>query len=550
MSGAQLKSLIGCWVFVIGLFHAFSATHGGAAGGEKDAESRMKMALIHFEAVHKQPERNLAALLQLNREAAEAGAALLLNTEMAVSGYSFQSRQDIAPFTETEKGPTIQAMSRLASDYGVYIGIAFAERDPSTDIYYNSAFLLGPEGRVIARYRKILTERRWARSGNPRQEGVANTPWGRIGMVICADSYSGLIPRTMALKAVDLLWVPANWPLVGGLDPRPVWRARSLENGFYLAACNRTGMDLTLDCRQAVSCVFDPDGKRIFSGTAEASRVFFVEIPLDRNGRWRNVRRFERMGDREVSHYRPIYLRPWVENLTGFYKLPEPGLLSIHCYVPKEKGLNLDELAQRIAGQADPYPALWVLPLVDGEKIETKSLTQLAKRYRVGLAVSVRGANVQPERRLFTPDGELSFRHASVPTSLSGGFPFHIHHFGPAAVAMVPVDMFAHPELATALSKLGCDLVILSESNLSEKKYLLSRVKALAGLAVAACANNGAQITGIQDIHFNWDQKDLNSSGVCTYTLDTAKTRKKMFVEHIDYDLLLTKEVESLELGN
>ncbi len=508
------------------------------------------MALIHFAAAHKQPEKNLAALLKLNREAAVAGAALLLNTEMAVTGYSFSSRQDIAPFTETDQGPTIRAMGELASAYGVYIGIAFAERDPSTGIYYNAAFLLGPDGQVKARYRKILTERRWARPGNPRQKGVADTPWGRIGMVICADSYAGLIPRTMALKAVDLLWVPANWPALGGLDPRLVWRARSLENGFYMAICNRTGKGLTLDFTQAVSYVFDPDGDRIFSGTAETSRVFYVEMPLDRNGKWRNVRRSERMGQREVGHYGPIYLQPWVENLTGFYKLPESGLLSIHCYVPEKQEMDLDELAERIAGQADSHPALWVLPQLDGEKIESTSLTRIAKQYRVGLAASVKRANAPPELRLFTPDGALSFSDATASTSLSGGFPFHIRHFGPAAVAMVPMEKFAHPEVATALSKLGCDLVVLSEPHLSEKHFLLSRVKALAGLAVVVSAENGAQITGIQDTHSNWDQKDLKGSGICTYTLDTAKTRKKMFSETIDYDLLLTKDVESMLPAN
>jgi hypothetical protein len=183
---------------------------------------------------------------------------------------------------------------------------------------------------------------------------------------------------------------------------------------------------------------------------------------------------------------------------------------------------------------------------LDGEKVETKSLTRIAKQYRVGLAVSIKRAHAPPEHQLITPDNTLSFSHAAASTSLSLGVPFHIHHFGPATVAMVPVDKFTHPELATALSKLGCDLVILSEPHLSEKNFLLSRVKSLSGLAVAACAKNGAQFTGIQDIHFNWNHKELEGPGICTFTLDTAETRKKRFFEYIDYDLLLTKDVESM----
>ena len=276
--------------------------------------------------------------VRLNREAAESGASLILNTEMAVSGYSFKSRQDIAPYTETDQGPTIRAMSEVAANYNVYIGIAFAERDPATDIFYNAAVLLGPDGQPITKYRKILAERRWARAGSPVQQGMADTPWGRVGIAICADSYSGLITRTMALKSVDLLWVPANWPAVGGLDPMTVWRARVLENGFYLAACNRTGKDLTMDCTRAVSCVLDPTGRAVFAGTLETSRVFLVDIPLDSNGKWANVQRDTKMQTRELAYYRPIYLQPWMPTLPAFIIFPNRGFCISIVFYPQTKG--------------------------------------------------------------------------------------------------------------------------------------------------------------------------------------------------------------------
>lgn len=502
----------------------------------------MKLALIHFAAVHKQPQKNLAELVKLNRRAAESGASLILNTEMAVSGYSFQSREDIARYTETDQGPTIRAMAELAATFGIYIGIAYAERDPATDIFYNAAFFLGPDGRTIAKYHKVLTERRWARSGNANQKGVADTPWGRVGMTICADSYSGLIARTMALKAVDLLWVPANWPTAGGLDPMTIWRARALENGFYLAACNRTGKDLTLDCSGAVSCVVDPEGKTIFSGASQNSRVFLVELPLNSNGRWSGVRRLTKMQARQIDSYRPIYLQPWTEDFTGFYKLPEPGLLHVHCLVPPDGGSRIEYLSHHIAGHPDPRPALWVLPPVKGDSKEKERLAALAAKHRVAIATALLSRTGLPRHVLITPGGVQRFVDKTCAASSNGAFPFKILHYGPAAIAMAPVDAFAHPELATALSKLGADLVILAAESISADDFLLSRVKSLAGAAVAACANNGAQITGVMDRHFSWDQTDQAGPGVCTYMLDTTKTRHKLFHENIDYDLLLKKQ--------
>ena len=152
-------------------------------------------------------------------------------------------------------------MGKLAKKYGVYLGITFPERDEATEIYYNSAFVLDPKGRLVCKYRKVESEKRWTRPGGALQKGYFDTPWGRMGVLICADSHNSLMSRTMALKGVDFLWVPANWPPMFGLDPKLIWRGRALENGVFLAACNRTGKDRVMDCRRSASYVFDPQGK-------------------------------------------------------------------------------------------------------------------------------------------------------------------------------------------------------------------------------------------------------------------------------------------------
>lgn len=530
--------IVGAWVASGCTSRLFTAAE--SSFGQQPAS--MKLALVHFAAAHKKPQQNLAELVRLNRQAAESGASLILNTEMAVSGYSFKSRQDIAPYTETDQGPTVRAMGEVAADHKVYVGIAFAERDPATDIYYNTAVFIGPDSRVLAKYRKMLAERRWARSGSPVQQAVADTPWGRVGIAICADSYSGLITRTMALKSVDLLWVPANWPVAGGLDPMTIWRARVLENGFYLAACNRTGKDLTMDCTQAVSCVLDPTGRAVFAGALETSRVFLVDIPLDSSGQWANVQRDSKMQKRELAYYRPVYLQPWVEDFTGFHHLPEPGLLHIHCLVPKAEGLTSETLVSQIERHTQKRPALWVLPTIADNAWDETQLAAIAEQHQVAIATVFSSSTGLLRRVLITADGVQPFMVDAADAKASDNvFPFKILHIGPAAVAMAPVDAFTHPELAVALSKLGSDLVIVSDAAISDDGFLLSRIKALAGIAVVAGSNRGAQITGVHDHHFNWEHEKLDHPGVLSYVLDTAQTRKKMFHENIDYDLLLTK---------
>ena len=185
----------------------------------------LKLALLHSAAAHKQTDANRAQLLALFRRACDAGAQLIAAPEMAVSGYSFNSRRDIAPYVETGDGPTLTALAQLTREYGVYACIGLAERDPRTSIFYNSAFALDPQGEVVCRYRKINAEHRWACPGNPLADNTFATPWGRVGLLICSDSYHSLMPRITALRGADLLLIPANWPPTG-LDPREIWRAR------------------------------------------------------------------------------------------------------------------------------------------------------------------------------------------------------------------------------------------------------------------------------------------------------------------------------------
>lgn len=58
------------------------------------------------------------------------------------------------------------------------------------------------------------------------------------------------------LKGAGLLLILANWPPENN-NPEKFWRSRSLENGIYIIACNRTGKDKTMNCQKAESFIID-----------------------------------------------------------------------------------------------------------------------------------------------------------------------------------------------------------------------------------------------------------------------------------------------------
>ncbi len=78
-------------------------------------KKHLKLALLHMDIGHKQVETNRKRLLELANEAAGRGAGIILAPEPAVSGYSFQSRDDIATFAESASGPTATALAETAT---------------------------------------------------------------------------------------------------------------------------------------------------------------------------------------------------------------------------------------------------------------------------------------------------------------------------------------------------------------------------------------------------------------------------------------------------
>ena len=246
-------------------------------------EPGLKVALVHAAICWKDKYRNITKLLALNEEAARSDSRIIVNTELATTGYAFESRREISALTESIPGPTTRAFGRIARDYGCYICIGLPERDARSGIFYNSAALIGPSGRVVARYRKAspaFKENLWAAKGN-LPVPVVQTEFGALGLVVCADSYSYRPARIAALQGARLLLVPANWPPEHH-NPEKFWRARALENGMFVLACNRTGMDKVMDCNHAESFIIDPQGRAIEQISSPVDIIIYSALPLNR----------------------------------------------------------------------------------------------------------------------------------------------------------------------------------------------------------------------------------------------------------------------------
>lgn len=491
----------------------------------------LTLALLHATAEHKQPDSNRAQLLSLMHQAGEAGAQLALSPELAISGYSFANRDDIAPFTETVDGPTISALRPLARRYGMYICVGLAEREPRSNLFYNSVFVLDAQGQLICRYRKMNAEIRWACPGNPREDNTFATPWGRIGLLICSDSYHSLPARVTARRGAKLILIPANWPPTG-LDPREIWQARALENGVTVAICNRTGMDLSMDCRQGPSAVFGADGERLLDHCSNQTCLLLTELPLDDQGHLVGNRMQDRsnLGDCTACAL-PLSS---IADLTSFLRLPPPGHLVIHCLATSSMEQMITMLQPGNQGNA---ANLYLLPAA----AYSDSALELLQRYCDAEDVALCCTRLEQHPGICWLQGKQPPRILELSTwAQSTSLPWV--DYGPARILPIAPQVLHHPEPICAAAKQGCDLVACSAPAFSANDRLIAGARTIDNVTTAHCSDEGGGIWLTPEGHGRWQEILAAPQGACSHVLDTQHTRHKKFQDRVDYQQLLASD--------
>lgn len=223
----------------------------------------MKVALIQFKPEYRAVEQNLRRLAGFVKEAAEAGAKLIVLPELAATGYSFMSKAEAATVAESLDldGRTFRVMHALAARLGVHIVWGQVEREQATGKLYNSQALVTPNGQSVT-YQKInLFGNDWLWS----EEGRANPPillcdFGagdvrKVGLLICRDVRDKKDARWSDFYEsgdADLVAFSANWG--DGGFPANSWIDFVRDNGTTLLVSNRWGKEVPNDFGEGGVC--------------------------------------------------------------------------------------------------------------------------------------------------------------------------------------------------------------------------------------------------------------------------------------------------------
>jgi N-carbamoylputrescine amidase len=169
----------------------------------------LNVGIVQMLAKPLQVGENLALAERSIDRAVEGGAQLVVLPEMFNVGFYFG--EELMTVAEDLEGRTVDWLKAQAARHDIYITGSLYERFEG--YFYNTMFMTGSDG-SLQYYRKrnpTCQERTvWRRSDEPGP-GIFDTPFGRVGGVICFDSFSRETFEGFKRSGVELVVIVALW---------------------------------------------------------------------------------------------------------------------------------------------------------------------------------------------------------------------------------------------------------------------------------------------------------------------------------------------------
>ena len=248
--------------------------------------------------------------LGLMKEAAAQGVQVLVFPEAFIGGYpkgadfhiylggrTLQGRAEFKHYFDaavTLDGPEIALLASAALAHKLYVCVGIIERDGGT--LYCTAVYLGPDGKVLGKHRKLMPtalERLIWGFGDGSTLQAVDTPYGRMGAVICWENYMPALRMAMYQQRVALYCAPTA-------DDRDTWVGTmqhiALEGRcFVLSSCqhlrradfpgermhNRLPEAPATVLMRGGSVIIDPLGKILAGPVHNEDAVLTAELDLD-----------------------------------------------------------------------------------------------------------------------------------------------------------------------------------------------------------------------------------------------------------------------------
>ena len=257
-----------------------------AARTEAQTNATVRVAGIVLKWIRADKEANLRRLEPMVREAAKGGARIVVTTECFLDGYAIKDKSiPLADYRALGEpipdGKYFQRLAALAGELKIHLVAGLTEADG--ELRYNTSVLIGPDGKLIGKYRKHALEHELVRNTPGTNTPAFDTSLGRLGMMICADRKHPDLVSQIVADGAEFLLCPSGG-MFGPKSNDSILQARSKENGRYIVFVHPceflvTGPDGAILTTTLL-------GNRLEISTAEigsekdSQQVFYIDLPL------------------------------------------------------------------------------------------------------------------------------------------------------------------------------------------------------------------------------------------------------------------------------
>lgn len=246
----------------------------------------VRVAGIVLKWLRTDKQANFRRIEPMIRKAAAGGARIVVTTECFLDGYAIADKSiPLAAYRALGEpipgGKYYKRLAALAVELKIHLVAGMLEADGRHR--YNTAVLIGPDGRLLGKYHKQRLGHEDVRNTAGDRSSTFETPYGRVGIMICADRrYKDLVGRFMDHGA-QLLICPSGG-MFGPQRNDPIVQSRSRENQVYIVFVHPaeflvTGPDGSIVDRTILGDRLLISAEEV-GGESDLNRVFFFDLPL------------------------------------------------------------------------------------------------------------------------------------------------------------------------------------------------------------------------------------------------------------------------------
>ncbi len=237
----------------------------------------MKFHLFQFASTNGQPLKTLRRVQSEIKTARIGKGDWVVFPEMWPSGFLLEDRLR----QQVENAFCFQWLKDFSRAKKCYMAGSMLEIKKGR--YYNSAYLIDPQGHLLARYRKIHLFR-YGREQHRFEAGKKTSligfSWGKLGIAICYDLRFPELFRKYSKAGAKLILLPSAWPKERLPHFLALLKARAIENLCFVVGANKIGRHDSGIPYGGHSAVFGPWGEKL-GELGAAKGVLSVDLRID-----------------------------------------------------------------------------------------------------------------------------------------------------------------------------------------------------------------------------------------------------------------------------